>query len=442
MDSTALASVDEAIRAIRSGQMIIVVDEQHRENEGDLVMAASKVTPESVNFMARFGRGLICVPMIAERLQALDLPPMTPSPQDSMRTDFTVSVDARLGITTGISAADRARTIQVLADPGSKPEDLVRPGHVFPLRAKPGGVLRRTGHTEAAVDLVRLAGLHPAAAICEVMNDDGTMARRSDLMAFAKTHGLLVISIADLIRYRLTHEPLIVREGDAELPTQHGGFRVVAFSERDGGLTHLALVHGRIDPSDAEPVLVRVHSECLTGDAFGSLRCDCGEQLNQALGRIAAEGRGVLVYLRQEGRGIGLSNKIKAYALQDQGHDTVSANLALGFPPDLRDYGVAAQILLDLGVARVRLLTNNPDKFSGLADYGLEVVERVPLQIQPRPENAAYLETKRSLMGHWLDDPAAAARESADQRGDDSAELSITAQGALKQQPWPNIKGF
>ncbi|MCL4521574.1 MAG: bifunctional 3,4-dihydroxy-2-butanone-4-phosphate synthase/GTP cyclohydrolase II [Firmicutes bacterium] len=402
MDRTSQASVDQAIGAIRSGHMVIVVDDQQRENEGDLVMAGSLVTPAAINFMARFGRGLICVPMTHERLKDLGLPPMTPSPEDSMRTDFTISVDARLGTTTGISAGDRAKTIQVLADPSSQADDLVRPGHVFPLRAKEGGVLRRAGHTEAAIDLVRLAGLNPVAAICEIMNDDGTMARRPDLVGFAKDHDLLIISIADLIRYRVARETVVFREDQAHLPTRHGAFEAYAYSEANGNLPHLALVRGEIDPSQDDPVLVRLHSECLTGDTLGSLRCDCGEQLEQALDLIASQGRGVLVYLRQEGRGIGLANKIRSYALQDRGFDTVSANLALGFPADLRDYGIGARILLDLGIRRVRLLTNNPEKLSALKQYGLDVVERIPLQIASRPENERYLETKRTQMGHWL----------------------------------------
>ena len=428
----ASASVDDAVRAIRAGEMVIVVDDQHRENEGDFVMAASKVTASAVNFMARFGRGLICVPMISEHLEGLDLPPMTPSPQDSMRTDFTISVDARHGTTTGISAADRARTIQALADPRTTADDLLRPGHVFPLRAKEGGVLRRPGHTEAAIDLVRLAGLPPAAAICEIMKDDGTMARRPDLIQFAHQHGLTLITIADLIRYRLTHETLIVREGEAIMPTRYGKFRAVAYTERFGNLAHLALVLGELPEDSQEPLLVRVHSECLTGDVFGSLRCDCGDQLDQALKEIAKEGRGALIYLRQEGRGIGLSNKIKAYALQDQGHDTISANLALGFPADLRDYGIGAQILLDLGIHRLRLLTNNPGKSSGLSEYGLDVVALIPTETFARPENAAYLETKRLEMGHLLTPVPDGILDF----------TSNTAKGALANPPWPNIKGF
>lgn len=413
------ASVDEAIAALAAGTMVIVVDDQNRENEGDLVMAGSLVTPEAVNFMTRFGRGLICVPMTPERLAELNLPAMTPAPEDSMRTDFSVSVDAREGVTTGISAFDRARTIQTLASPAATADDLVRPGHIFPLRAKPGGVLRRPGHTEASLDLMRLAGLAPVAVICEILNEDGTMARRPDLAKFAAAHRLPLITVADLIRYRLARETLAEREGEARLPTPHGVFRVVAYTERFSGLTHLALVLGR--PEKGRPFLTRIHSECLTGDVFGSLRCDCGPQLQAALAQIGAAGEGCLVYLRQEGRGIGLANKIKAYALQDQGLDTIAANLALGFPPDLRDYGVAAQILLDLGVDTVRLITNNPGKVEGLSEYGIAIAERAPLEIPPNPENAKYLETKRDQMGHWLTLADASSKE---------------------DQLWPNIKGF
>lgn len=415
---TRRATIDEAVTVLKEGRMIIVVDDQNRENEGDLVMAGSLVTPEAVNFMARFGRGLICVPMTAERLARLNLPAMTPAPEDSMRTDFTISVDAREGVTTGISAFDRARTIQVLANDATTAEDLVRPGHVFPLRAKAGGVLRRPGHTEAALDLMRLADLPPVAVICEILNEDGTMARRADLARFAAAHQLPLVTVADLIRYRLTRETLAEREGEARLPTPHGVFRVIAYTERFSGLTHLALVLGQ--PDRGRPVLTRVHSECLTGDVFGSLRCDCGPQLQAALDQIGAAGDGCLLYLRQEGRGIGLANKIKAYALQDQGLDTVDANLALGLPPDLRDYGVAAQILLDLGIDRVRLITNNPGKVEGLTAYGIAVEERIPLEIPPGPDNAKYLQTKRDAMGHWLD----------------------LADASEEDRLWPNIKGF
>lgn len=393
--------IDEAIEAIRQGQIIVVVDDEDRENEGDLLMAAEKVTPEAINFMAQWGRGLICVPMAREDLERLNVPPMVTTPEDSMRTAFTVSVDAKTRITTGISAADRATTIKILVDPQSRPEDLVRPGHIFPLEAKPGGVLRRPGHTEAGVDLAVLAGLRPAAVICEIMKADGTMARLPELIEFKKTHSLKLISIADLIRYRREQESLFVRDGQAELPTRYGTFKAVSYTEKLTGVTHLALVMG--DITQGEPVLVRVHSECLTGDVFGSKRCDCGEQLDMALKKIQSAGRGILLYMRQEGRGIGLSNKIKAYALQEVGYDTVSANIALGFPPDMRDYGVGAQILADLGVEKIRLLTNNPKKYHALEGYGIEIVEREKIRPEPQPENSFYLETKKIKMGHWMD---------------------------------------
>jgi 3,4-dihydroxy 2-butanone 4-phosphate synthase/GTP cyclohydrolase II len=392
--------VDAAIAAIRSGRMVVVIDDANRENEGDLVMAAEHVTPEAINFMARHGRGLICVPMVPERLEALDLPLMVRTPQDSMRTAFTVSVDARDGVTTGISARDRARTIAVLADPESSADDLLRPGHIFPLAAKPGGVLRRPGHTEAAVDLARLAGCLPAGVVCEILREDGSMMREQELRAFAAAHQLPVLEIADLIRYRLRDEQLFERVGASQLPTDYGNFTAYAYHEPLTNLTHLALVMGTVD--DGAPVLARVHSECLTGDVFASRRCDCGPQLHQALRQIGEAGRGVLLYMRQEGRGIGLANKIRAYALQDQGYDTVSANEALGFPADLRDYGVGAQILADLGVRAVSLLTNNPDKYYALEAYGLTIAERVPIKIEAGPDNARYLATKRDRLGHWL----------------------------------------
>jgi 3,4-dihydroxy 2-butanone 4-phosphate synthase/GTP cyclohydrolase II len=394
------ATVDAAIAAIRCGRMVVVIDDANRENEGDLVMAAEHVTPEAINFMARHGRGLICVPMVPERLEALDLPLMVRTPQDSMRTAFTVSVDARDGVTTGISARDRARTIAVLADPESSADDLLRPGHIFPLAAKPGGVLRRPGHTEAAVDLARLAGCLPAGVVCEILREDGSMMREQELRAFAAAHQLPVLEIADLIRYRLRDEQLFERVGASQLPTDYGNFTAYAYHEPLTNLTHLALVMGTVD--DGAPVLTRVHSECLTGDVFASRRCDCGPQLHQALRQIGEAGRGVLLYMRQEGRGIGLANKIRAYALQDQGYDTVSANEALGFPADLRDYGVGAQILADLGVRAVSLLTNNPDKYYALEAYGLTISERVPIKVEAGPDNARYLATKRDRLGHWL----------------------------------------
>ncbi|MDA8195275.1 MAG: bifunctional 3,4-dihydroxy-2-butanone-4-phosphate synthase/GTP cyclohydrolase II [Thermaerobacter sp.] len=399
--ASAFDSVQDAIAAISRGEMIIVVDDQDRENEGDLVMAAEKATAETINFMAQWGRGLICVPMTSDHLDRLSIPPMVEVSEDSMKTAFAVSVDARDGVSTGISAADRARTIHVLTNPLSQPSDLVRPGHIFPLRAKPGGVLRRPGHTEASVDLAAAAGLQPSAVICEIMQSDGTMARLPELIDFKREHGLLLISIADLIAYLRDRTTLFTREGQADLPTRHGRFTAIAYTEQPVKTTHLALVMG--DVADGKPVLVRVHSECLTGDVLGSLRCDCGEQLDMALAQIAAEGRGVLLYMRQEGRGIGLANKIKAYALQEAGLDTVSANQALGFPPDLRDYGVGAQILADLGVRQLRLLTNNPKKYHALAGYGLTIVQRVPIRPLAHPENAFYLETKHAKMGHWVD---------------------------------------
>ena len=395
-----IAAVSAAVAAIRGGGMAVVLDDQERENEGDLVMAADAVTPAAINFMAQYGRGLICVPMTAERLEQLALPQMVAAPQDSMRTAFTVSVDAQRGVTTGISAADRARTIQVLIDPEAGPADLVRPGHIFPLRAQEGGVLRRPGHTEAAVDLARMAGRQPAGIVCEILREDGTMMRAPELAQFAQQHHLPVMHIADLIRYRLQHEQLYIRGAESELPTRYGLFTARAYLEPEAGLTHLAVIKG--DVADGRPVLVRVHSECLTGDVFGSERCDCGEQLDAALRQIAAEGRGLVLYMRQEGRGIGLANKIRAYALQDQGMDTVAANVALGFPADMRDYGVGSQILSDLGVKELRLLTNNPRKYYALAGYGLSIVERVPIRVAPRESNARYLAAKREQMGHWL----------------------------------------
>ena len=394
-------TIDEAIEDIRAGKMVIMVDDEDRENEGDLVLAAEKVTPEAINFMAKYGRGLICLALTPERVEELHLPLMAPQDNGTpYGTAFTVSIDAREGVTTGISAADRAHTIKVAIDPNTKPEDLVRPGHVFPLRARKGGVLRRAGHTEGSVDLARLAGLYPAGVICEIMNDDGTMARVPQLMEFAREHGLKIITIADLIHYRLQKEFLVYRVAEAHLPTDYGDFKIIAYDNHLDNFTHVALVMGDVDTH--EPVLVRMHSQCLTGDVFHSKRCDCGAQLHKAMEMIAQEGRGVLVYLSQEGRGIGLGNKIKAYHLQDEGLDTVEANEELGFPPDLRDYGLGAQILVDLGVKKIRLLTNNPRKIVGLKGFGLEVVERVPIEIPPSECNREYLAAKKQKMGHYL----------------------------------------
>jgi len=394
------ASVEEAIEAIRNGRMVVVVDDEDRENEGDLIMAGELVTPEAVNFMAKEARGLICVPMPREWAERLELRPMVEPPRDHHETAFTVSVDAREGITTGISAHDRAKTIRLLADPKSKPSDFVRPGHVFPLVAREGGVLRRAGHTEAAVDLCRLAGLSPVGVICEIMNEDGTMARLPDLAKFAARHGLPILTIADLIAYRKRREKLVEKVAEAELPTKWGHFRIVTYKDILSGQEHVALVKGKV--AGEAPVLVRVHSECLTGDALGSLRCDCGDQLHRAMEMIEAEGKGVLLYMRQEGRGIGLANKVCAYRLQDEGLDTVEANLHLGYPPDLRDYGIGAQILVDLGVKKLRLLTNNPKKVAGLSGYGLEIVEQVPIEVEPNPYNVRYLKAKKEKLGHRL----------------------------------------
>jgi 3,4-dihydroxy 2-butanone 4-phosphate synthase/GTP cyclohydrolase II len=394
------ATIPEALEEVRSGRMVIVVDDEDRENEGDLVMAAQAATPEAINFMTRFGRGLICVPMAPSRLAELDLPLMVDVNTSRLGTAFTVSVDVRHGTTTGISAYDRAATVRALADPGSRPEDFLRPGHVFPLRAMEGGVLRRAGHTEAAVDLARLAGFAPVGVLCEILADDGRMARLPYLETFAAEHGLRIISIADLIRYRLRRDPFVRREGETRLPTVYGEFRAVVYENTLDGVGHLALVKGEV--ADGEPVLVRMHSECLTGEVFGSLRCDCGEQLRAAMQMVQRAGRGVIVYIRQEGRGIGLTNKIKAYALQDGGKDTVEANELLGFPPDPRDYGVGAQILADLGLHQIRLITNNPQKRAGLEGYGLEVTERIPLEMPPNQENYRYLKTKRHKLGHLL----------------------------------------
>ena len=394
------ASIDDAVSAFRKGEMIIVVDDEDRENEGDLTIAAEMVTPESINFMARYGRGLICLSMLGSRLDALEIPMAVQENTSRFETAFATPIDAKMNTTTGISAADRATTIRTAIDLKTKPGDLLKPGHVFPLRAREGGVLVRAGQTEAAVDLARLAGLYPSGVICEIMNDDGTMARVPELRKFAKRHGLLMVTVADLIKHRMRHDRLVRRVASAALPTEHGQFDVVAYESLIDGQTHMALVLG--DISKEETVLVRVHSRCLTGDVFRSSRCDCGRQLSLAMERISAEGRGVLLYLNQEGRGIGLGNKIRAYELQDQGLDTVEANEKLGFRADQRDYGIGAQILGDLGVRTMRLLTNNPRKFIGLEGYGLSVSESVALEVPPSDFSRAYLRAKKEKLGHKL----------------------------------------
>jgi 3,4-dihydroxy 2-butanone 4-phosphate synthase / GTP cyclohydrolase II len=393
-------SIELVLEDLRQGRMVIVVDDADRENEGDLVMAAEHVSPAAINFMAKHGRGLICVPTTAERLKQLGVEQMVVQNRESFRTDFQVSVDATHGISTGISAADRAQTIKVMADPTAVPEDLVQPGHVFPLRAKMGGVLQRAGHTEAAVDLVKLAGARSIAVICEIMSEDGSMARLPELLDFAQLHGLKICSIEALIQFRRTREKLVERVEIVKLPTDYGDFDLHLYNSKVDGQNHLALVLG--DLSGKQNVLVRVHSECLTGDVFGSRRCDCGPQLRQAMRQVADAGYGAIVYMRQEGRGIGLASKIQAYKLQEGGYDTVEANKKLGFPMDLREYGIGAQILLDLGVKTIRLLTNNPKKLVGLEGYGLEIVEQVPIRIPPNPYNEKYLRTKREKLGHLI----------------------------------------
>jgi 3,4-dihydroxy 2-butanone 4-phosphate synthase / GTP cyclohydrolase II len=398
--STPFSTVDEAIEEIRAGRFVVVVDDPDRENEGDLVIAAQFATPDAINFMATHARGLICLCLTGERCDDLGLHPMTDHNETPLGTAFTVSIEAREGVTTGISAHDRSRTIQVAIHPDAGHDDLVQPGHVFPLRARSGGVLERTGQTEAAVDLARLAGLTPAGVVCEVMNDDGTMARVKDLIPYCERHGLKMITVADLVEYRRRTEKLVERTAHVRLPTEHGEFTAIAYRETLTGRPHLALVRGEVD--GAENVLVRVHSECLTGDVFHSLRCDCGEQLDLALQRIAAEERGVLLYMAQEGRGIGLLNKLKAYELQEEGLDTVEANLELGFPPDAREWGIGNQILADLGLTSIRILTNNPRKLAGIEGFGLNVVEQLPLEVPPNAENERYLRTKRAKLGHRL----------------------------------------
>ncbi len=395
-----VAKIEEALEDLKQGKMVILVDDEGRENEGDLTLAAEKVTPQAINFMAKNGRGLICLALAPEIVDRLKLPLMVHDNRSPFKTAFTVSIEAKEGVTTGISAADRARTILTAVAENANPEDLVQPGHVFPLRARRGGVLFRTGQTEGSVDLAKLAGLKPAAVICEVMNDDGTMARMPDLDAFAEKHGLRICTVADIIAYRMRTESFVHKAAETILPTPFGEFKAIAFVNDIDSYEHLALVKGEIDPE--KEILVRVHSQCLTGDVFGSFRCDCGAQLEKAMEMVQGEGFGVILYLQQEGRGIGLANKIKAYALQDKGRDTVEANMELGFEADLRNYGVGAQILAALGVKKMRLMTNNPKKMVGLEGYGLELVDRIPLETEPRPENLRYLVTKCQKLGHLL----------------------------------------
>lgn len=395
------ANVEEAVELYRRGELVIIVDDEDRENEGDLCIAAERATPQAINFMARYGRGLICLALTEERCDELQLPLMVEDNTSNYGTAFTVSIEARGKVTTGISAADRAATILTAIDPATRPGDLLRPGHVFPLRARKGGVLKRAGQTEASVDLAMIAGMNPAAVICEIMNEDGTMARLPDLQAFAAEHDLKIISVADIIKYRMRHERHVQRIAAPVIPTAFGEFRACGYRSDINGEEHLALVMGEIDPE--EPVLVRVHSSCLTGDVFGSARCDCGDQLERALEVISEAGRGVVLYLLQEGRGIGLFNKLRAYELQEQGHDTIEANEKLGFAPDIRDYGTGSQILRDLGVGKIRLLTNNPSKYVAIEGYGLEIVERVPLEIAPSQTTRKYLEAKKRKLGHMLE---------------------------------------
>jgi 3,4-dihydroxy 2-butanone 4-phosphate synthase/GTP cyclohydrolase II len=421
--STPFATIEEAVEEIRAGRMVVVCDDKDRENEGDLTIAAQFATPESINFMAKEGRGLICLALTPERCDELGLRLMTAKNEAPFQTAFTVSIEARGGVTTGISAADRAHTVQVAIDRESDPRDLVQPGHVFPLKAKPGGTLERVGQTEGAVDLARIAGLTPAGVICEVMNDDGTMARQKDLIPFCQRHGLKMVTIADIVAYRRRTEKLVERVVSVKLPTEFGNFQAVGYREVLEGKSHVALVKGEVDGQT--DVLVRVHSGCLTGDVFHSLRCDCGQQLESALTMIEQEGRGVLLYLGQEGRGIGLLNKLRAYKLQEEGLDTVEANLALGFPADLRDYGIGAQILKDLGLTSIRLLTNNPKKIAGLSGHGLEVVDQIPIVAPPNRYNRNYLRTKRDKMGHVFDDLVLEA----DEAGEASADGTVAGDG-------------
>ncbi|MCI0469773.1 MAG: bifunctional 3,4-dihydroxy-2-butanone-4-phosphate synthase/GTP cyclohydrolase II [Nitrospirae bacterium] len=401
MDKYQFDAIEDALKDIKDGKMVILVDDEDRENEGDLCIAAEKVTPEAINFMAKYGRGLVCLSLTQQRVEELRLPMMTDVNTSSFGTAFTVSIEAKKGVTTGISAHDRAITILTAINPKTKPEDIARPGHVFPLRSRPGGVLQRAGQTEGSVDLSRLAGLYPAGVICEIMSDDGTMARVPELGEFAKKHHIKMVTVKDLIQYRMRIERLVKRIATIQMPTDYGDFTAIAYANEVESNVHIALIKGQINPD--ERTLVRVHSECLTGDVFGSRRCDCGDQLHAAMEMIQNEGRGVILYMRQEGRGIGLANKLKAYEFQDKGLDTVEANIKLGFKPDLRDYGIGAQILVDLGVKKIRLMTNNPKKIIGLEGYGLKVVERVSIECSPHDKNVVYLKTKKKKLGHMLE---------------------------------------